>query len=149
MFIEPGRSIVARAGVALYTVGGSKEVPGVRRFVAVDGGMADNIRPALYGSPYSALVANRMHDERLETVTIAGKYCESGDILLRDAELPPLEPGDVLAMPAAGAYALAMAGNYNASLRPAIVLVRDGEAHLIRRRETYEDLMRADIWPVE
>jgi diaminopimelate decarboxylase len=149
MFIEPGRSIVARAGVALYTVGGSKDVPGVRRFVSVDGGMADNIRPALYGSPYSALVANRMGDERRETVTVAGKYCESGDILLRDAELPLLEPGDVLAMPAAGAYALAMAGNYNASLRPAIVLVRDGEAHLIRRRETYEDLVRADVWPVE
>jgi diaminopimelate decarboxylase len=149
MFIEPGRSIVARAGVALYTVGGSKEVPDVRRFVSVDGGMADNIRPALYGANYSALLANRMEDGRRETVTVAGKYCESGDILLRDVELPPLEPGDILAMPAAGAYALAMAGNYNASLRPAIVLVRDGEAHLIRRRETYEDLMRADVWPLE
>jgi diaminopimelate decarboxylase len=149
MFIEPGRSIVARAGVALYTVGGAKDVPGVRRFVSVDGGMADNIRPAIYGSKYAALLANRMHDARRETVTIAGKYCESGDILLKDTDLPPLEPGDILAMPAAGGYNLAMASNYNASLRPAIVLVRNGEAHLIRRRETYEDLMRAEVWPVE
>jgi diaminopimelate decarboxylase len=149
LFIEPGRSIVARAGVALYTVGGAKDVPGVRRFVSVDGGMADNIRPAIYDARYSALLANRMDDARRETVTVAGKYCESGDILLKDAELPPLEPGDILAMPAAGGYALAMASNYNASLRPAVVLVRDGEAHLIRRRETYEDLMRAEVWPVE
>ena len=149
LFVEPGRAIVARAGVALYTVGSSKEVPGLRRFVSVDGGMADNVRPALYGSQYAALVADRPADERRETVTVAGKYCESGDILLRDAELPLLEPGDVLAMPAAGAYALAMAGNYNASLRPAIVLVRDGEAKLMRRRETYEDLTRHDLWPLE
>ncbi len=149
LFIEPGRSIVARAGVALYTVGASKEVPDVRRFVSVDGGMADNIRPAMYDSKYSAVVANRVLDERVERVTVAGKYCESGDVLMRDADLPPLVPGDILAMPAAGAYALAMAGNYNASLRPAIVLVKDGQSHLIRRRETYEDLMRTDIWPVE
>ncbi len=149
LFVEPGRSMVARAGVALYTVGSSKDVPGVRRFVSVDGGMADNIRPALYGSQYSALVANRATDERRETVTVAGKYCESGDLLLRDAALPPLEAGDILAMPAAGAYALAMAGNYNASQRPAVVLVKDGEAKLMRRRETYEDLLRAEIWPLE
>ncbi len=151
LFVEPGRAIVARAGVALYTVGSSKEVPGLRRFVSVDGGMADNIRPAIYGSQYAALVAGRPADppEAEETVTVAGKYCESGDILLRDAELPPLVPGDVLAMPAAGAYALAMAGNYNASLRPAVVLVRDGEAKLMRRRETYEDLTRHDLWPLE
>lgn len=149
VFIEPGRSIVARAGVAVYTVGAWKEIPGLRRFISVDGGMADNIRPPLYDSPYSAIAANKPLDERRETVTVAGKYCESGDVLLRDAELPPMEPGDILAMPAAGAYALAMASNYNASLRPAIVLVRDGESHLIRRRETYEDLMRADVWPLE
>ena len=149
LFIEPGRSIVARAGVALYTVGSSKDVPDVRRFVSVDGGMADNIRPAIYDARYSALVANRVLDERVERVTVAGKYCESGDILLRDADLPPLVPGDILAMPTAGAYALAMAGNYNASLRPAIVLVKDGQSHLIRRREIYEDLMRCDVWPVE
>jgi diaminopimelate decarboxylase len=148
-FVEPGRSIVARAAVALYTVGATKEIPGVRRYVSVDGGMADNIRPALYESQYSALVANRPLDPAAETVTIAGKYCESGDILLRDIDLPSLEAGDIIATPAAGAYALAMASNYNASLRPAIVLTRDGEAHLIRRRETYTDLTRLDIWPHE
>ncbi len=149
LIVEPGRAIVARAAVALYTVGASKDVPDVRRFVSVDGGLADNIRPPLYGSRYSALVANRALETRRETVTIAGRYCESGDILMRDAELAPLEAGDILAMATAGAYALPMASNYNASLRPAVVLVRDGEAKLIRRRETYEDLMRADVWPVE
>jgi diaminopimelate decarboxylase len=149
LIVEPGRSIVARAAVALYTVGSSKEVPGVKRFVSVDGGMADNIRPAMYEARYAALVANRVHDERRETVTVAGKYCESGDVLMVDAELPPLEAGDILAMPAAGAYALAMASNYNLSLRPPVVLVKDGEAKLMRRRETYEDVMRADVWPLE
>lgn len=149
MFIEPGRSIVARAGIALYTVGSSKDIPDVRRYVSVDGGMADNIRPALYESKYEAIVANKPLEARTERVTIAGKYCESGDALIRDVDLPPLEPGDVLVTPAAGAYALAMASNYNASLRPAVVLVADGEAKLMRRRETYEDLMRADVWPLE
>jgi diaminopimelate decarboxylase len=111
--------------------------------------MADNIRPALYESKYEAIVANKPLEARTERVTIAGKYCESGDALIRDVDLPPLEPGDVLVTPAAGAYALAMASNYNASLRPAVVLVADGEAKLMRRRETYEDLMRADVWPLE
>jgi diaminopimelate decarboxylase len=148
LIIEPGRAIVARAAVALYTVGAWKEAP-ERRFVSVDGGLADNIRPALYQSRYEAIVANRATDERRETVTIAGKYCESGDVLMRDAELPPLEPGDVLAMPAAGAYNLAMASNYNLSLRPAVVLVANGAAKLMRRRETYEDLTRCDVWPLE
>lgn len=148
LIVEPGRAIVARAAMALYTVGSSKDVPGVRRYVSVDGGMADNIRPPLYDSRYEALVANKALETRRETVTIAGRYCESGDILLRDAELAPLEPGDILAMATAGAYALPMASNYNASLRPAVVLVNDGEAKLIRRRETYEDLMRADVWPL-
>ena len=149
LIVEPGRAIVARAAVALYTVGSSKDVPGVRRFVSVDGGMADNIRPPLYDARYEALVANKALETRRETVTIAGRYCESGDILIRDAELAPLEAGDILAMATAGAYALPMASNYNASLRPAVVLVNDGEAKLIRRRETYEDLMRADLWPPE
>ncbi|MEX0682559.1 MAG: diaminopimelate decarboxylase [Dehalococcoidia bacterium] len=149
LIIEPGRSIVARAGVAVYTVGSSKDVPGVRRYVSVDGGMGDNIRPGMYDSKYAAIVANRPLDTRRETVTVAGKYCESGDLLLKDAELPPLEPGDILAMPAAGGYALPMASNYNAALRPPVVLVHDGRASLMRRRETYEDLTRADVWPLE
>ena len=130
-------------------MGSSKDVPGLRRFVSVDGGMADTLRPPLYDARYEALVANKALETRRETVTIAGRYCESGDILIRDAELAPLEAGDILAVATAGAYALPMASNYNASLRPAVVLVKDGEAKLIRRRETYEDLMRADIWPLE
>jgi diaminopimelate decarboxylase len=149
LIVEPGRAIAAPSAVALYTVGSSKDVPGVRRFVSVDGGMADNIRPPMYGSRYEALVANRPLDSRRETVTIAGKYCESGDLLIRDADLPPLASGDVLTLAAAGAYAIPMSSNYNASPRPAVVLVRDGQAHLIRRRETYDDLMRTDVWPIE
>jgi diaminopimelate decarboxylase len=144
--IEPGRSIVARAGVALYTTGARKAIPGLRTFVSVDGGMADNIRPAIYGSAYEAIVANKPLAAPQEMVTIAGKYCESGDILIKDITLPSLEPGDVIAIPASGAYCLAMASNYNQALKPAIVMVRDGAARLIRRRETYEDLMRADLY---
>ena len=146
LFVEPGRSIVARAGVALYTVGARKEVPGVRTYVSVDGGMADNIRPAMYDAPYEALVANRATEPNAETVTVAGKYCESGDVLLRDVELPKLWAGDVLAVPASGAYCLAMASNYNMSPRPAAVLVHEGRARLVRRRETYDDLMATDVW---
>jgi diaminopimelate decarboxylase len=146
--IEPGRSIVGPAGVALYTVGAVKEIPGVRRYVSVDGGMADNIRPALYGAEYTAAVANRMGAEGpAERVTIAGKFCESGDVLIRDIDLPPLAPGDTLAIPAAGAYCLAMASNYNLAYRPAVVFVRDGAARLVRRRETLDDLLRCEIMP--
>jgi diaminopimelate decarboxylase len=145
--VEPGRSLVARAGVALYTVGSIKEVPGVRTYVAVDGGMADNIRPALYDAPYEALVANRLDEQPSERVTVAGKYCESGDVLVRDVDLPKLWAGDVIAIPDAGAYCLALASNYNCSLKPAIVMVREGHARLVRRRETYDDLMRCDVYP--
>ena len=144
--VEPGRALVARAGVALYTVGARKEIPGVRTYVSVDGGMADNIRPAMYKAQYEALVANRATEPPSEVVTIAGKYCESGDLLVPEVNLPKLSPGDLLALPASGAYGLSMASNYNLALRPAIVLVRDGYAHLVRRRETYEDLMRAEVW---
>lgn len=143
--IEPGRSAICRAGVALYTAGASKNIPGIRRYVAVDGGMADNIRPAIYGSKYEAILANRPLDAADETVTVAGKFCESGDILIRDAHLPRVEAGDVVAIPAAGAYCLAMSSNYNHAPRPAVVLVSEGQARLIRRRETYDDLMRLDV----
>jgi diaminopimelate decarboxylase len=143
--IEPGRSLICRSGVALYTVGASKDIPGIRRYVAVDGGMADNIRPAIYGARYEALLANRPQDVPDESVTIAGKYCESGDILIRDARLPRVGAGDIIAIPASGAYCLAMSSNYNCATRPAVVLVGDGEARLIRRRETYDDVIRMDV----
>ncbi len=154
LVLEPGRSLVARAGVALYRVGARKEIPGVRTYVSVDGGMADNIRPALYGAKYCGLRAARgeprstqyaVRNTQYETVTIAGKFCESGDVLIRDIELPRLEPGDLLAIPMAGAYTLAMASNYNLVPRPAVVLVNDGQARLIQRRETYDDLVARDI----
>ncbi|MGE0135332.1 MAG: diaminopimelate decarboxylase [Dehalococcoidia bacterium] len=143
--IEPGRSIVGRAGVALYTAGARKEVPGIRTFVSVDGGMADNIRPAMYGSKYEALSAERPLAAAEETVTIAGKYCESGDILVKDIDLPRLRVGELVAIPAAGAYQLAMSSNYNLAYKPAVVFVEDGEARLIRRRETAADLMALDV----
>jgi diaminopimelate decarboxylase len=138
--VEPGRAIVARAGVALYTIGAAKSIPGVRRYVFVDGGMADNIRPALYGARYTALVANNVKGAATELVTIAGRYCESGDVLISDILLPPVQTEDVLAVPVCGAYAPAMASNYNMALRPAIVGVADGRASVWRRRETLDDL---------
>ena len=144
LVIEPGRAIVGRAGVAIYSVGSSKEIPGVRKYVSIDGGMGDNIRPALYQAQYEAVVANKMNDEDFESVSIAGKFCESGDILLKDVIFPRLEPHDILAIPACGAYAPSMASNYNLVPRPAIVMVKDGKAKYLRYRETYDDLMRND-----
>jgi diaminopimelate decarboxylase len=142
--IEPGRAVIARAGVALYTVGALKEVPGVRKFVCVDGGMSDNIRPPLYGAKYEALVANRAAEPDVSTVTIAGKLCESGDILIKDIQLPRVIPGDVLAVPVCGAYCIPMSSNYNAIPRPAIIFVDRGRARVVRRRESDEDLFRLD-----
>lgn len=144
LVVEPGRAIVGPAAVALYRVGRIKEIPGVRTYVAVDGGMGDNIRPALYGSRYEAVAANKMTEPPEGTVTIAGKYCESGDVLVRDAWLPIMQAGDIIGIPASGAYSPSMASVYNLNPRPAIVLVRDGQARVIRRRETYQDLMRLD-----
>ena len=141
LLIEPGRSIVARAGVALYAVGTVKHIPGVRTYVSVDGGMADNPRPALYQSRYAALLANRPGDGPAEEVTLAGRYCESGDVLLRDTELPPLRRGDLIAVPTAGAYHMSMASNYNMVGRPAVVMVAEGQARLTRRRESDEELL--------
>jgi diaminopimelate decarboxylase len=149
LFVEPGRSLVARAGVALYTVGARKEVEGLRTWVSLDGGMADNIRPAIYDARYEAVVVNRADDEPSETVTLAGKYCESGDLLVKDARLPRTQPGDVVALPASGAYCLTMASNYNMALKPAVVVVRSGKASLIRRRETYTDLLSTDVFEDE
>jgi len=143
--VEPGRSIVGRAGVALYTVGARKDIAGVRSYVSVDGGMADNIRPALYGAGYTALAATRMAERAATRVTVAGRYCESGDILVRDAALPPLAPGDLLAIPATGAYCLAMGSAYNAASRPAVVSVRDGVARLAQRRGSAADLFMYDV----
>ena len=145
LIVEPGRAIVGQAGVALYRVGVVKDIPGVRCYVSVDGGMADNIRPALYGSKYEAVVANKVSEEGAKKVTIAGKFCESGDILVKDINLPPVSAGDIIAIPDCGAYCLPMASNYNGSLKPAIVLVKEGKAHLIRRRETFDDLTRCDL----
>ena len=146
LVVEPGRSIAGPAGIALYTVGSIKDIPGVRRYVAVDGGMGDNIRPKLYGARYEAYLASAPERKPDGKVTIAGKYCESTDILITDIEMPTLEPGDVIALPAAGAYCLAMASNYNGMPRPEVLMVRDGQARVIRRRETLDDLLAAEVF---
>ena len=145
LIVEPGRAMVGTAGVALYTVGAVKDIPGVRKYVSVDGGMGDNIRPALYESVYEAMVANKADHSPTEKITIAGKFCESGDVLVRDVDLPSLVPGDLIAIPASGAYCPSMASTYNLNGRPAIVMARDGNARIIRRRETYQDLMACDV----
>jgi diaminopimelate decarboxylase len=145
LIIEPGRAIIAQAAVALYTVGSVKEITGVRKYICVDGGMGDNIRPALYEARYEALVANKVNDSESANVTIAGKYCESGDILARDVSLAPTSTGDIVAIPVNGAYSIPMSNNYNMVPRPAIAMVKDGKARLIRKRENYKDLMRLDL----
>jgi len=144
LILEPGRSIVGEAGITLYRVGVIKDIPGIRRYVSVDGGMMDNIRPALYKSPYEALTANKASYNSLEKVTIAGKACESGDILIEDIELPPLEKGDILAVLSTGAYCYSMASNYNRNPRPAVIFVYRGKPRVVVRRETYEDLLAHD-----
>ena len=145
LVVEPGRSIIGPAGVALYRIGAIKDIPGVRTYVSVDGGMGDNIRPALYQASYEVLSANRPGADADTTVTIAGKYCESGDVLASDVLLPAPAAGDVIAIPAAGAYCPSMASNYNLNPRPPIALVQDGESRLIRRRESYADMMLCDL----
>jgi diaminopimelate decarboxylase len=141
---EPGRSLVGNAGVTIYTVGTVKRIPGVRTYVSVDGGMSDNLRPMLYGARYEAEIADRFAGGPGELVTIAGKHCESGDILVRDVELADPKPGDVLVIPATGAYGHAMANNYNAIPRPPVIFCRDGDARAVIRRETYDDLTLRD-----
>jgi len=144
MAVEPGRSIVANAGVTLYTVGSVKEIPGIRTYVAVDGGMSDNIRTSLYGAHYETLIANKADEPRKMIATVAGKHCESGDIVVNDAQLQCPEVGDVLCVCATGAYCQSMSSNYNKQVRPGVVFVRDGGWRWSVRRETYDDLMRTD-----
>ena len=149
LVVEPGRALVGPAGVALYRAGARKAVPGGRTFVSVDGGMADNIRPSLYGAAYSAKIANRSAGGPVERIALAGKYCESGDILLHDVELPMIEGGDLIAIPMVGAYCLPMASNYNMAPRPAVVMVRQGTSRITRRRETYASLLVDEVFSSE
>src|SRR5690554_6699743 len=143
---EPGRAIVAQAAITLYTVGTVKEIPGIRTYVSVDGGMSDNPRPVLYGSGYEAFLPRDAAAVRPRVVTVVGKHCESGDVLVRDARVPAdLAVGDVLATPVTGAYGHSMGSNYNKVLRPAVVFVADSRARLVIRRETFEDMAATDL----
>lgn len=145
LLVEPGRSIVANAGVTLYTVGTIKDLKGIRKFVAVDGGMSDNIRTALYQAEYEPTIANKADQKRTEIVTICGKHCESGDAVVIDMPLQPAEIDDVVCVFGTGAYCQTMSSNYNGQVRPGIVFVKDGNARLVTRRETYDDLMSRDL----
>lgn len=145
IWIEPGRSLVGDAGITLYKIGSSKEVPGVRKYLAVDGGMSDNIRPALYHAKYEAVLANKPLAQPNETVSIAGKCCESGDMLIWDLPLPETDNEDILAVFCTGAYGYSMSNNYNRIPRPAVVFVENGKATLVVKRESYEDLIRHDL----
>ena len=147
LVIEPGRSIVGEAGITLYTVGTIKDIPGIKKYVAVDGGMFDNPRYALYQAKYTALLANRAEEKAVETVSIAGKCCESGDIVCANVSLPEAHSGDILAVLSTGAYNYSMASNYNRNLIPPMVLVKDGHAEYIVKPQTYEDLIRNDVIP--
>jgi diaminopimelate decarboxylase len=145
ILIEPGRSLVGNAGVTAYAIGTAKEIPGVRTYLSVDGGMSDNLRPMLYGSRYEAIVANRADGAPDTLATVAGMHCESGDILITDVVLAAPCPGDILVTPATGAYGYAMASNYNGVPRPPVVLCKDGHARLAVRRETFQDLIARDV----
>ncbi|CAK8054483.1 diaminopimelate decarboxylase [Eupransor demetentiae] len=145
IWIEPGRSLVGPAGYSLYTVGSRKEVPGIRTYLALDGGMGDNIRPALYQADYEAVLANDVHAAVTEHVRLAGKYCESGDILIEDAPMPSAQPGDIVAILATGAYGYSMASNYNLNGKPAVVFVHNGQYYLVTRREEPVDLQQYDL----
>lgn len=146
VYVEPGRSIVASAAVTLYSVGTIKDIPGVRTYLAVDGGMSDNPRPVLYGSGYEAFLPRSPGAERSRRVRIVGKHCESGDVLINDARIPAdTHIGDILATPVTGAYGYSMASNYNMVGKPAVVFVRDGESRLVLRRQVHDDLVALDI----
>lgn len=143
--IEPGRSIIGKAGTTLYTVGAIKEIPEVRKYVAVDGGMTDNIRPALYKAEYECVIANRVEAASKEKVTISGKCCESGDILLNDVQIPKAQSGDILAVLSTGAYGYSMSSNYNKIPKAAVVFVKDGQSKLVCKRQTYEDVINNEM----
>lgn len=148
LIFEPGRSIVAEAGTTLYTIGTIKEIPGIRTYVAVDGGMGDNIRPALYQAVYEGVVANKLSEPATKTVTVVGRYCESGDKLIVDTKLADsVSPGDLLAVFTTGAYNYTMASHYNRFAKPQVIFVKDGGAHPVTRRERYEDLAAFDLLP--
>jgi diaminopimelate decarboxylase len=145
LMVEPGRSIVGRAGVTVYRVMATKDVPGIRRYVAVDGGMSDLMRPTLYGAVYESLLVNRADAEPDGPVRLVGKHCESGDVLVSEASLPAVGAGDLVCLPATGAYGVSMASNYNGVTRPAVIFVGGGEARLVTRRETYADIVARDL----
>ena len=145
IYVEPGRSLVANAGVTLYTVGILKTLPGIRKYVAIDGGMSDNIRTALYHADYEAVIANKADQPRTEIVTLCGKHCESGDAVVLDGSIQHPDLGDVVCVFSTGAYCSTMASNYNGQPRPAVVFVKDGEARVVTRRETYADLLARDM----
>jgi len=145
--VEPGRSIIGPAGTTLYTIGATKDIPGIRKYVSTDGGMADNIRPALYQAKYEAALANKITHPPGEKVSITGKCCESGDMLIWDIMLPEVEAGDILAVSSTGAYSYAMSSNYNSLGRPAVVLVQNGLADIIIQRESHEDILRHHVIP--
>ncbi len=144
IWVEPGRSLVGNAAITLYRIGAMKDIPGIRKYVSVDGGMADNIRPALYQAKYQAVLANRASEASEEKVAIAGKCCESGDVLIREIQLPKINRGDLLALFSTGAYGYSMASNYNRLPRPAVVFVKNGKSRVVIERETYEDLLQKD-----
>ena len=147
VFLEPGRSIISTSGVTLYTIGSSKQVPKGRKYIAIDGGMADNPRPSMYQAEYLAEIANKKEDESLEKVTVAGRFCESGDILIKEIELPNPEEGDVLCVYNTGAYNYSMASNYNRVQKPAMVLVNDSQSDIIVKRESLDDIISHDVIP--
>lgn len=147
LYMEPGRSIVGEAGVTLYTVGAIKDIPGIKKYVAIDGGMFDNPRYALYQSKYSVILANRATEECTEVVTVAGKCCESGDLIAVDVPLPEAKSGDIMAVFSTGAYNYSMASNYNRNFIPAAILVKNGKADYIIKPQTYDDLIRNDVLP--
>ncbi|MBS4534837.1 diaminopimelate decarboxylase [Clostridium sp. D2Q-14] len=147
VMIEPGRWIIAEAGITLYTIGNIKKISGVRTYIAVDGGMTDNLRSSLYGAKYNGDIANKIDDKKVNLVTVAGKCCESGDILIEDLMVPNINPGDILAIYNTGAYNFSMANNYNRNLRPSVVLVKNGKAQIMVERQTYEDLLIGEKLP--